>query len=402
MARDWRKSLWLASFKGVPFWVERNDEEGSRRIVVHEFPMRDDPFLEDLGEGKRGYNITAYVASDRADAEANAVIAICAQRGPGIMVLPSIGPVLVRCLEFKRDYSKDQAGYEAINMKMVREGFATALATVSSLANLIFIAADNLATAAAASFVSNLQVTRKPDFVVAAANAGMEDAAAVLEAVRTTTPVDPAVSTVQRAEIEAIFNEIPELVRAADIALPLRIIASARALGDGLPADTAVRAFEEIISDPTLTRSASSAPYPTPSARAAAVNDAAAARTLKMASLAAYSEAIARTSLTDRPAGITLRANVAEYFEAEVMELPASEIDLHHAIGVLRDAVIEFLSTTITNLAPVLTVEANLSMPSLFWAWRLYQDPTRSTQIAERNRVAHPSFMPAKFEALAR
>lgn len=400
MARDWRKTLWLASYKGVPFWVERNDEEGSRRIVVHEFPMRDEPYLEDLGEGKRGYNITAYVASDRADAEANAVMTICAQRGPGIVVLPSIGPVLVRCLEFKRDYEKDRAGYEAVTMKMVREGFATALASVNSLANLIFIAAEGLAAAAAASFVANLVVKRQPDFVVSAATDGIQDAAATLEAIRTTTPVDPVVSAAQRDEIESIFADAPELVSDADVTLPQRVIASARSIGDGLPADIAVQTFGEHVAQATVRAIAPA--YLTDSGRLAAVNAAAAARTLKMAVLAGYAEAIARVPLKDRPAGITLRANVVEFFESEVIELPASEIDLHHAIGALRDTVIAYLSRAITDLAPVLTVSANLSMPSLFWAWRLYQDPNRATEIAERNRQPHPSFMPTKFEALAR
>src|SRR4051812_3571767 len=82
-ARDWLKTLWPASYKGVPFYVEWDEEEGRRRIVEHEFPMRDDPFLEDLGEGVRHYRVDAYVASDGADGEAAAVIAVCAMRGPG-------------------------------------------------------------------------------------------------------------------------------------------------------------------------------------------------------------------------------------------------------------------------------------------------------------------------------
>jgi prophage DNA circulation protein len=39
-------------------------------------------------------------------------------------------------------------------------------------------------------------------------------------------------------------------------------------------------------------------------------------------------------------------------------------------------------------------------MPSLYWAWRLYKAPERGTELAARNRVAHPSFIPPEFEAL--
>ena len=41
-------------------------------------------------------------------------------------------------------------------------------------------------------------------------------------------------------------------------------------------------------------------------------------------------------------------------------------------------------------------------MPSLFVAWRLYQDPARVRELVDRNKVPHPSFMPNRFEALSR
>ena len=118
--------------------------------------------------------------------------------------------------------------------------------------------------------------------------------------------------------------------------------------------------------------------------------------------MVAYCEAVARIELKDRPSAVTLRANVAEYFEAELIELSASEIDLYHALEVLRDAVINYLSLSILDLAPVRLIEANRRMPSLYWAWRLYKDPNRSAEIVARNRVAFPSLMPTTFEALAK
>lgn len=429
MSRDWLKSLFKASYKGTPFWVEKDDENGGRRIVEHQFPMSDVPYLEDLGEDVRHFEVTAYVASDSADAEAGQLVATCATRGPGILVLPTHGMILVRCLSFTRNRNKDQHGYIAHSLKFSREGASSALITTSSLANLVFIAADSLAAATAASFVANFQPNARAalaapsggsslsagpvDFVVAAAVDTLQTAAATLEAIRTAEPVAATTNAKQRDEIKSIFDQLPDLLADPSTVsgAPSRIIASARALGDAMPAATAVRAFEAVVTDPavsvvgTSSSSASvvvAASYPTPNLRAAAYNEAAALRTLRLAALAAYCEAVVRLALTDRPSGITIRANVAEYFEAEVINLPASEIELVHAIDTMRDTVIEYLSLQILDLSPVLTVEANLSMPSLFWAWRLYQDPTRSPEIVARNLVQHPSFMPLSFEALAR
>lgn len=409
VARDWTKTLWPASFKGVPFWSERSQESGGRRVVEHEFPMRDDPFLEDLGEALRKFDVTAYLASDAADAEASALAAVCAERGPGLLVLPMQGQVLVRCLEFARDHEKDRLGYIAFNLKCTREGASFSIASVASLANLVFIAADALAIAAAASFAANfvisgLQAAREPvDFVIAAATDGLQVAAATLEAVRTAGTVEPAASAAQRDAIQLVFDQIPNLLTdPATLADgPIEIIGIARALGDAMDPSSAVRAFEAVITDPALTAPLASA-YSTRNLRAAAINDAAARRILRLAAFSAFCEAVARVSLTDRPMAITLRANVAEFSEAEIVELPAAEIELVHAIEIMRDAVVTYLSKSILDLAPVLNLEANRSMPSLFWAWRIYQDPVRSIELAARNKVAHPSFMPTVFEALAR
>lgn len=419
MARDWLNTLWKASYKGASFWVERDSEDGGRRIVIHQFPMRDDPFLEDLGEDKRGFEVVAYVASDQADTDAGQLVATCATRGAGILVLPTHGQNMVRCLTFSRDRSKDRHGHIAFSLKFIREGAASALASVAALANLIFVAADNLALAAAASFAASFQsggrqnastfVPEGPapssnsvDFVVKAAADGLQDAVAVLETIRTSEPVEAAASGTQRDAIQNTFDALPRMLELPSTVMqaPAAIVGIARGLGDALPPASSVRTFGQIIKDAAPSIGATA--YPTRSLRSAAVNAAAAQRVLRIAALTAYCEGIARISLPDRPAGITLRADVAEYFEAEVEDLPASEIDLFHAVGVMRDAVIEYLSRAILDLAPVINVDANLSMPSLFWAWRLYQDPERSSEIVARNRVQHPSFMPPAFEALAR
>ncbi|WP_438278074.1 DNA circularization N-terminal domain-containing protein [Nitrobacter sp.] len=397
IARDWLKTLWAASFKGVPFKVERDAEGAGRRIRVHEFPMRDDPYLEDLGEARRDFDVLAYVASDSADSDAAALIAVCAARGAGVLVLPSHGPVTVRCLTADRRRDKDRHGYIAIGMRMVREGFASALASSAMLANLTFAAADTAAVAAGVAFSSSVKVAAQPGFVAAAAVSAVQDDLAALEAVRTTEQVDPPASAAQRNAIQAAFDAAPEAIASDPAVVAQTIVTIARALGDAMRPADAVRAFDGLSQDAPVTRPQGR----TASALTASGNIAAADLTLRIAALTAYCEAIVRTPLADRPSAITLRANVADYIEAELDRLTSDQIDLYRAMTALRDATIDFLSRAILDLAPVVTVEANLSMPSLFWAWRLYADPSRSSELVGRNRVVHPSFMPATFEALA-
>jgi prophage DNA circulation protein len=60
------------------------------------------------------------------------------------------------------------------------------------------------------------------------------------------------------------------------------------------------------------------------------------------------------------------------------------------------------LSSRIPDLAPVIIVEVGVSLPSNVLAYRLYGDPNRGLELAQRNRVATPCFMPLQFEASAR
>ncbi|MCG6204201.1 DNA circularization N-terminal domain-containing protein [Rhodopseudomonas sp. HC1] len=403
LARDWTKTLWMASYKGVPFWVEDDGDDGARRIVIHEFPMRDDPFLEDLGERSRQFEVTAYVASDSADADAAAVIATCATRGAGILVLPTHGPILVRCLTFRRDRRKDRAGFIALALMFVREGASSALVSGAQLANMVFLAAENASVALSRVFASTVVATGA-DFVVDEAVGATLDAVSALEVIRTGGSIDLAVSTVQRARIDRLFDGAEAMIAepAALADIPVQIVSIARALGDGMAPEAAVVAFGEVATEPSIALPAGPVFYGTPSAAAAARNRQAANQVLRIAALAAYAEAVARVQLSDRQAGIRLRADTAEFFEAELLGIGAEDIDLSHAVGAIRDAVIDYLSRVILDLAPVMNVAANMSMPSLYWAWRLYADPTRSGELVARNRVVHPSFMPPAFEALAR
>lgn len=57
----WRRRLRTGSFKNVPFHVEQQGRSSGRRIVEHEYPLRDMPYAEDMGRHAIRYQITGYV-----------------------------------------------------------------------------------------------------------------------------------------------------------------------------------------------------------------------------------------------------------------------------------------------------------------------------------------------------
>ncbi|WIG52478.1 MAG: Phage tail/DNA circulation protein Mup43, N [Afipia sp.] len=402
--RDWLSTLWPASFKGVPFYFESDKEEGGRGLIVHEFPNRDDPFVEDLGEAPRYYSGSAYVHGDEADQLASSLKAALASRGAGTLVVPYFGPVTVHCQTFERQTQRDQMGYVAFEIKCVRAGASSALISVPFLQNQAFVAVDRAASAVAALFPRTIATAGQPDFVVAAVTDTLQSAAAAVDVLRQTYPIDPAASGKLRDALSGLINEVPAAVTNAPAgddasSIAAALISSVRTLGDALPASSAQKAALEYVEAFAI---GADAPI-SPMTRIAASNAEAAARVARLAGLMAYAEAVLRSTYSSRPDGVTARAEVAERFENELFDTTgAANAALYVALDDLRGRVIAWLTAKINDLAPVITVESARIMPALALAWSLYADPVRSDELVARNGVRHPTFMPRLITALSR
>ena len=416
--RDWLKTLWPASFKGVPFWFEQDKEQGGRGLVVHTFPNHDDPFVEDLGEEPRYYSGSAYVHGDNADALAETLKSALATRGAGVLVVPYFGPVTVLCQTFERATQRDQMGYVAFELKFVRQGAASGLISIPLLSNVAYLAAENAAASIAQTLPTAISTAGQPAAAVAAVTDTLSQAATALDLVRQSYPIDPAVSATVRDAIAPLVASFAtsitnEAAPGADASAAVSsLVGLVRTTMDAMPAASATRAalelaasFPDTSGSPTVLGAVTAiAPaYLTPTQRLSAANAAAAARAVRLAALIAYAESILRTTFVSRPDGVTARGEIAERFENELLQTNgAANVSLFLAIEDLRDKVIDWLTQTITNLAPVITVESNRQRPSLALAWLLYADPTRADELVARNRVRNPFFMPREITALSR
>ena len=47
---SFRDRLRPASYRGVPFFVDFDEDESGKRVQVHEFAKRDDPWPEEMGQ----------------------------------------------------------------------------------------------------------------------------------------------------------------------------------------------------------------------------------------------------------------------------------------------------------------------------------------------------------------
>lgn len=265
-----------------------------------------------------------------------------------------------------------------------------------------------------------------PSWVLANVATGLQDLVATLETIASANALDPtlyaafsmpvATGPAPSATVPAptapvaglgdcfvaLYNAIPSLVTdtaGVDPSVAVGLFALARGLGPMMAPASAVAAFAA-----AADAVADAPPSPTRSANRIvdAANAAIVVRFSRAVLLGAYAEAIVRMTYVARPDAITARADCVERFERE-LALCAGWLDarLAHGLTAARDACVAYLSEAIINLKPVMTVSANIFLPSLWWAWRLYQDPTRAADLIARNDVAHASYMPVRFEALA-
>jgi len=438
-----------ASFRGVGFYVANDKGEYGRRNITHEYPMRDTPYIEDLGQKATKYSVTGYLFGDDWVAQKDAIVAACTARGPALLQLPTESPTLVACNTLAVSRSKDECGFYSLQFEFVSAtnfGVPAAVGAVESIIGAIF-------NAAVAPMTTLYDQTYQPDntlpWVANAQTARVTQISTdVIAAVESSTSVNDTMSAnVVQAAIST-YQNVDEYVRPSDSSLaaqpiPAQIIARVatdsgydvvgatsgitvssaasavvpmvaymiNGIGNSMPVDSAISALttlaawsvnETSVSDLTPT-SLSGTPISTPIApsdMADAVNGTLFCGVVRSFALMKLAQAISAKNFTTRQAAIQARANVVELFNMQIEEF--DEDTIVNIMLSARDACVNAISQSMATLIPVLNISAPSSRPSLYWAARLYQDVTRAEELADRNNVASPAFMPRDFEALAR
>jgi len=89
-----------ASFRGVPFFIRDSDRSIGRRNVVHQYPFKDVPYVEDLGQDADEFIVNGYVVQNEDNGqdyidERDALIKALREPGPGTLIHPYYGGLWV-------------------------------------------------------------------------------------------------------------------------------------------------------------------------------------------------------------------------------------------------------------------------------------------------------------------
>jgi prophage DNA circulation protein len=116
---EWRDRKQGASFRGVPFLVDADSVPVGRRTQVHEFPQRDQPFVEDLGRRTRQYKFTGFVAGDDFLAQRDRLLAALDKPGSGELVHPWFGRLTVTAGECELSHARNELGIARFNLVFI-------------------------------------------------------------------------------------------------------------------------------------------------------------------------------------------------------------------------------------------------------------------------------------------
>jgi prophage DNA circulation protein len=106
----WRQKLQPAKFRDAAFFVAEHEAIHGRRLQVHEYPLRDLPFAEDLGRKGKEFQLTAYVIGPDYTVARDALIKALDAPGTGTLVHRYLGVLTVAVKEARQSESTNEGG----------------------------------------------------------------------------------------------------------------------------------------------------------------------------------------------------------------------------------------------------------------------------------------------------
>lgn len=398
MAEPLSQSLRPASFRGVPFGIDAADIEAGRRTQVHDYPQRDQPWVEDLGRAARTIGITAFVVGvDYVDL-ANALLAVLEQAGPGTLVHPWLGSMQVTLKDPARVTFDSGLGQARISMSFVEAGILEFPSADASTAVQSRQAAADLEQASQSSLEDEYNVEGEPDFVEASAldtlAAEFSDFKNLVGQVGQDVLGYAATAEKYLAMAQGFISDPRQLGMALLGFMGLSGLASGLQRWANI-----VRAVTRLADNKRSKRAASNG-YTTSTRLTAYTNTQALQSHVRCVLLA---QAVGASSLVGSKSDsatnpayndlVGLRNTLVSALDAEIL-LPSTSDAVYTALVNARAAVWQDLTARARDSARLVTVTPPATVPALVLAYDLYTDAARDAEVVGRNRLRHPGFVP--------
>lgn len=374
---SWRDRLSQASFRGVPFKVDTSDHAGGRRTVVHEYPQRDVPFVEDLGRKARAFQIECYVLGADYLSARDALIDALERSGPGELVHPYYGTRRVAVTGgFRVRETRDEGGMARFSVEFTE----TAAAALQPTAAPDLIGGVQTAAASARdSVVAEFLATYSPGTYLASASAALQNASLAVRSALAPLSLDEQARAGAQSLLNAFEADVSSLV-----STPADLVSRVSALFDLFSSSSApvlaVYGFGPGVRPPATT----------PQRVQEQTNFDAIQRLVQRLAVVRGAELVLGETLSSYEEATTAREAVTDLIDdqAEI----ASD-DTYPALLQLRAGLVKAVPGESGNLAHLLTYTPGVTLPSLVIAHQLYGDVDIEQDVIDRNGIAHPGFV---------
>jgi prophage DNA circulation protein len=384
----WRDQLRPASFRGAGFFVDSHEVSGGRKTVAHEYPGRDEPFVEDMGRQSRKFTVDGYIVGEDYFAARNALIDALEANGPGQLVHPYLGEKQVAVTGFRLRESRDEGGMVRFSMDFA-ETPAQPVQPAAGVdaAGLLGTAADKAQAVETSYFGDFLNVVGQPQFAIDSLNKIVDDAATVFD--KALSPVLSGVQAVAKfkASLGQLTTQASSLLR-TPLELADRVFALLTdARGFGRSPLEIVRAL--IVASDFVT-GATIAPFTTATRIKERANQDALQVLFRRAAIIEASRTALTVPFVSYEDAVVIRDQLLDRLDVQIDIAPD---EVFPALQELRAAVVETVPGIANDLARLIRYTPPQSAPSLTIAHALYGDIDSEADLIARNRIRHPGFV---------
>lgn len=414
MTKTW-ENLRPASFRGVAFEVESHSESGGRRVELHEYPLRDTPYAEDLGKKAGKWQIEAFLVNgksgyaERRDKLREALNA----SGPGTLIHPYLGELSVSVDGYSLKETTREGGYCTFSISFVEAGQPVEPDVEKDTAANVLDKAEAAKEAATAGFLDEYMplledlegLAGKVPALLSEATAFLGTPLSILSRAQSAASSVLALPDRLASRILGYLGTIRQLGGIATSGLKMNALT---ALLDKKSAGTASSwlvtsngVIAGIVGETSWPQAGGGSigggtPSPeTPGVVASTVANRAETPLIDLIAAGAVIEAAIESADADYGTADEALASRDAVIDAidEVQRANCSDA-VFTALSELAVAVNEDLTTRGAELPKLGSATLFMSMPALAASYRLYGDVGQADAIVARNRIRHPGRVP--------
>jgi prophage DNA circulation protein len=374
------------SFRGVPFLTESSQGVIGRRVIIDEFPNKDEASAEDVGAKANSFNLSIFVIGADWEQQRDNLEAAFNKKGPGEFIHPWRGAMNVTLTDCQPSENIAQGSRQSWTISITKVGTNSQPTVRADTVAVVDAASDKALAAVQDDFAEEFTVEDVPEFVEQDAISQVNEALdSVIDASRSMLP-DMSILPAFTANAGKILSKITTLLRTPTNLASQFTGQISGILGLGNSPLAAFNALKRLFGyQPNkVARS-------TPSRIQQDNNRIAVANLTRQAAVIEAARATSTIEFDSQDQAVIIRDQVIDAINTE--QLTASD-PVFEALADLRTAVVNDINTRAIDLSKLVKFTPQSTLPAVVLAYRLYGSANREQEIITRNRIAHPGFVP--------